>query len=94
MEYIVRLDSKRRVRVFKDQLIPDRLQQLANNPSYETFIRYYTLSVRDVARIAHYMMANERLYRSEIMERLWSLETGLYHFESEGLEIINRRFLE
>lgn len=94
MEYRIGLDSKRRVRVFKDQLIPDRLQRLARDPSYETFIRYYILSVRDVARIAHYMMVNERLYRSEITDRLCSLEIGLYHFECEGLKIVNTRLIK
>jgi hypothetical protein len=47
----VNMDFETRVRVWENQVIPDRIMQLKQHSSFETAIRFYDLTVRDVVRL-------------------------------------------
>jgi hypothetical protein len=47
----VKMDFESRFRVWKDQVIPDRVMQLKQHSSFSTAIRFYDLTVRDVVRL-------------------------------------------
>ena len=47
----VRMDFETRFRVWRDQIIPDRVMMLKKHLDLETAIRYYDLTVRDVVRL-------------------------------------------
>ena len=47
----VAMDFETRFRVWRDQIIPDRVMMLKKHFDLETAIRYYDLTVRDVVRL-------------------------------------------
>lgn len=47
----VKLDFETRYRVWKDQVLPDRLRQLEKHLSLETAVRFFDLTVADAQRL-------------------------------------------
>jgi len=70
----VPLDFETRFRVWRDQVLPDRLMQFRMHNDVETGIRFYSLTVRDIVRLykraikEFFDIANDREIDQETLE--------------------------
>ena len=101
----VAMDFKTRYRVWKNQVLLDRLMRLKKDPRLETAIRYYDLSLRDYVRLfkratkEFFEVANERTTSQEVLrtaqalyeERRRLLFDVHNTFLNDSLDVINGR---
>ena len=101
----VAMDFSIRYRVWKDQVLLDRLMRLRKEPTIETAIRYYDLTLRDYVRLfkratkEFFKIANDKKTKQGLLEtaqvqyedRRRLLFDVHNKFLNDSLDVINQR---
>ena len=99
----VAMDFKTRYRVWKDQVLLDRLMRLRKEPTFEAAIRYYDLTLKDYVRLfkratkEFFEVANDKKINQatlKIAQEMYAVRRRLLFdvhnkFLNDSLDVIN-----